>query len=71
MQLFRMVQRRRGRISSRSTLVGVTPSPRIGQHGWGFVEVEGLGRLRDAKLWPGGGRAWERHVHGLLRGHRV
>ena len=27
--------------------------------GWGFVEVEGLGRMRDAKLWPGGGRAWD------------
>jgi hypothetical protein len=21
--------------------------------------VEGLGRLRDAKLWPGGGRGWD------------
>jgi hypothetical protein len=27
--------------------------------GWGFVEVNGLGRMRDAKLWPGGGRAWD------------
>jgi len=54
-----MLQRRRGRFSSPSSLVGVTPSPRIGRHGWGFVEVEGLGRFRDAKLWPGGGRAWD------------
>jgi hypothetical protein len=34
-------------------------SPEIRDHGWGYVEVEGLGRLRDAKLWPGGGRAWD------------
>ena len=34
-------------------------SPRVQDDGWGFVEVEGLGRLRDAKLWPGGGRAWD------------
>jgi hypothetical protein len=26
--------------------------------GWGYIEIEGLGRFRDAKLWPGGGRAW-------------
>jgi hypothetical protein len=23
------------------------------------VDVEGVGRLRDAKLWPGGGRGWD------------
>jgi hypothetical protein len=34
-------------------------SPEVRDHGWGYVEVEGLGRLRDAKLWPGGGRAWD------------
>jgi hypothetical protein len=34
-------------------------SPRVQDDGWGFVEVEGLGRMRDAKLWPGGGRAWD------------
>jgi hypothetical protein len=27
--------------------------------GWGYVEVSGLGRFRDAKLWPGGGRGWD------------
>jgi hypothetical protein len=27
--------------------------------GWGFVEIEGLGRFRDVKLWPGGGQAWD------------
>jgi hypothetical protein len=31
----------------------------VQENGWGFVEVEGLGRMRDAKLWPGGGRAWD------------
>ena len=34
-------------------------SPAVQDDGWGFVEVEGLGRLRDAKLWPGGGRGWD------------
>ncbi len=34
-------------------------SPHVRRDGWGYVEVDGLGRLRDAKLWPGGGRAWD------------
>ena len=34
-------------------------SPLVCEDGWGFIEVEGLGRLRDAKLWPGGGRGWD------------
>jgi len=34
-------------------------SPPVVRHGWGRVEVEGVGELRDAKLWPGGGRAWD------------
>lgn len=34
-------------------------SPRVVADGWGYVEVENLGRVRDAKLWPGGGRAWD------------
>lgn len=34
-------------------------SPRIVDHGWGTIDVEGIGRLRDAKLWPGGGRDWD------------
>jgi hypothetical protein len=34
-------------------------SPPVGRNGWGYVEAEGLGRLRDAKLWPGGGRGWD------------
>ena len=46
-------------------------SPRIHVVEWGAVEVEGLGRLRDAKLWPGGGREWDwretgtHHVPGI------
>ena len=39
--------------------VSVDASPQVQNHGWGFVEVEGLGRLRDAKLWPGGARGWD------------
>jgi hypothetical protein len=34
-------------------------SPRIVAHEWGVIEVEGASRLRDAKLWPGGGREWD------------
>jgi hypothetical protein len=34
-------------------------SPRIVSHEWGRIEVETIGRLRDAKLWPGGGREWD------------
>ena len=43
-------------------------------NGWGHIEIEGLGRLRDAKLWPGGGRAWDwaetgtRHSPGIQPG---
>ena len=36
-------------------------SPRVVDDGWGFVEIEGLGRFRDAKLWPGVAyRSWAR-----------
>ena len=34
-------------------------SPRILDHGWGHMHVEGLGAGKDFKLWPGGGRAWD------------
>jgi hypothetical protein len=34
-------------------------SPRVLDHGWGHVEVAGLGTFRDVKLWPGGGRGWD------------
>lgn len=33
-------------------------SPAITADSWGRLEVEGLGTFKDAKLWPGGGRAW-------------
>jgi hypothetical protein len=34
-------------------------SPSVEGSGWGHIDVERLGRFRDAKLWPGGGRAWD------------
>jgi hypothetical protein len=34
-------------------------SPRVRRHEWGSIEVAGVGALRDAKVWPGGGRAWD------------
>jgi len=46
-------------------------SPTITSLSWGHIEVEGLGRFKDVKLWPGGGREWDwnetgtRHVPGV------
>jgi hypothetical protein len=46
-------------------------SPRITGLSWGRMEVEGLGRGKDFKLYPGGGRAWDwtetgtQHVPGI------
>ena len=34
-------------------------SPRIEHVEWGLIEVAGLGAMKDAKLFPGGGRAWD------------
>jgi hypothetical protein len=34
-------------------------SPRILAISWGSIDVEGLGVVKDAKLYPGGGRAWD------------
>ena len=34
-------------------------SPRIAEISWGHIEVEGVGRFKDAKLYPGGARAWD------------
>lgn len=34
-------------------------SPKIVSIGWGRMEIESLGRGKDFKLWPGGGRAWD------------
>ena len=46
-------------------------SPRIERISWGEMEVQGLGRAKDFKLYPGGGRLWDwnetgtRHVPGI------
>ncbi|MEV0127770.1 Mth938-like domain-containing protein [Dactylosporangium sp. NPDC050688] len=34
-------------------------SPRIVAVSWGRIEVEDLGVVKDLKVWPGGGRAWD------------
>ena len=34
-------------------------SPRISHLSWGRLEVEGHGRFKDAKLYPGGAREWD------------
>lgn len=34
-------------------------SPHIERISWGVTEVGGLGRHKDVKLWPGGGREWD------------
>ncbi|MGH8496524.1 MAG: Mth938-like domain-containing protein [Gammaproteobacteria bacterium] len=38
---------------------GNARSPRITNLAWGHMEVEGVGRGKDFKLWPGGGREWD------------
>jgi hypothetical protein len=46
-------------------------SPRITHVSWGRLEVEGGGRFKDAKVYPGGAREWDwretgtRHVPGI------
>jgi hypothetical protein len=46
-------------------------SPRINSLSWGRLEVEGQGTFKDAKLFPGGSRAWDwgetgtQHVPGI------
>lgn len=48
------------------------PSPRIAHLSWGRLEVEGYPPFKDAKVWPGGARAWDwnetgtRHSPGIL-----
>jgi hypothetical protein len=48
-----------------------TQSPLITDLSWGRMAVEGVGRGKDFKLWPGGGRAWDwretgtQHVPGI------
>ncbi|MEV0565085.1 Mth938-like domain-containing protein [Dactylosporangium sp. NPDC050588] len=34
-------------------------SPRIVDVSWGRIEVEEVGVVKDLKVWPGGGRAWD------------
>jgi hypothetical protein len=34
-------------------------SPRITALAWGRIEVEGVGRFKDAKVFPGGAREWD------------
>jgi hypothetical protein len=46
-----------GRVGSTKGVVVL--SPRILSASWGQIEVEGVGKVKDVKLWPGGGRAWD------------
>jgi hypothetical protein len=34
-------------------------SPRIASCRWGRVSIDGYGTMKDAKLYPGGARAWD------------
>ena len=40
-------------------MASVEQSPKVGEHDWGRIEVEGFGSFRDVKLWPGGAREWD------------
>ncbi len=46
-------------------------SPRISKLSWGHMVIDGVGRGKDFKLWPGGGREWDwtetgtHHVPGI------
>lgn len=46
-------------------------SPKITHISWGRIEVEGFGKARDVKIYPGGGREWDwtetntHHVPGI------
>lgn len=35
------------------------PSPKITRLSWGRLEVQGHGTFKDARLYPGGARAWD------------
>jgi hypothetical protein len=37
----------------------VERSPAILRLAWGRLEIEGVGTMKDAKVWPGGGRTWD------------
>jgi hypothetical protein len=50
-----------GTLDGMETVVKQDKRPsRIARISWGRIEVEGLGAGRDFKLYPGGGRAWDR-----------
>lgn len=34
-------------------------SPKVLSHAWGEIEVEGFGKFKDVKLYPGGARKWD------------
>ena len=34
-------------------------SPKILNHAWGKIEIDGFGRFKDVKLYPGGARQWD------------
>ena len=34
-------------------------SPKITDHSWGSVSVDGVGDFKDVKLFPGGARPWD------------
>jgi hypothetical protein len=37
---------------------------------WGRIEIEGVGEVKDAELFPGGGRAWDWAETGTCLGRR-
>jgi hypothetical protein len=39
-------------------------SPRILSFSWGKMEIETIGKGKDFKLWPGGGRPWDWSEYG-------
>ena len=43
-------------------------SPRILSVSWGKMEIEALGKGKDFKLWPGGGRPWDWSETGTSHG---
>src|SRR5258708_27239093 len=45
--------------SEKQKSLATQQSPRITHISWGQMEVEGLGKGRDFKLYPGGGREWD------------
>ena len=44
------------------------PSPRITDCCWGRVSIDGHGAVKDAKLYPGGARAWDWRETGTRHG---